>query len=312
MAATILCSAPRPTRDDQIDWRWAPGGPIHPVRPIVYARTFPHAVTLAFHIRIEAEGGTRSVSQWESAPGEPGVVEAALTFEIVDGSGVRVSWGRSSRASRFRKSVSIPVIADEPASWAVTAIIPLVSFPRAGTYSAIAHLTSDPSDTGDLPPVRLGLRAEMVTASPPADDRPTRQLVSLRQLDAEFGSGLSTDARRALRLAVAEARRLNTVSIGTQHLLIALVRLVGSRSGLPPPAVLRDATEQVDGLLLQLPAGEQPRLTPAAEAFIRETALAGREPIDAAGLLRALMATKRGSHAVIVEEALLLAERAPR
>src|SRR6185369_5016313 len=119
-----------------------------------------------------------------------------------------------------------------------TAVLPDVRFRQPGRYAAIVGIGTASGETADLDRVRVPFAVW-------TPDKVAGQLgqpldTGLDALIEELGRKLSPDAQRVLRFAAVEARRLGRGSIYADHLLVALGRVLGPRSGLSRPALLRD------------------------------------------------------------------------
>ena len=302
LTAAVLCSVPAPPRAGTGDWRWAPGGPVHPVHPWISARSFPCAVPVGVHVRVSWSG--------------EGDAQGQIAVSVVDGAGAPLRWGAglapATRHISFTRPARLAALLETPpvGEWAETATLSGVTFPAPGRYGVLARLTGGRTGGTHLSTIWLPLTVAELPSRP---GTATMSRNHLRSVMAELGGRLAPSAHRVLRLAAREARRLHYGSVGTQHLLIALRRVLGTPSGLPATALLREAAEQLDGLGM-LPVSRGPsHLTPSAAAAVRQAAApAVGGIVDAAALLHTLLDGTRGSHGPVLEEARLLATRPPR
>lgn len=288
--AVILCSAPGARSRAEADWRWAPGWPIHPINPFVVARRFPLDVTLAFYIRFHRSR------------------EALLSVTVVDEASRALAWG-DGKLEPATLDVSVPRADTEwPAEEGYYVILPCVQFASAGRFSALTRVET-----------RAGLELDAVATTievaalrePVEIASGARRTVRLAAVETELPAPLGPQGTRVLRLAAAEARRLGHGHVGTEHIVIALRRVLGSRSGLPSTNLLREAVEQIDGMYASPPPRMQMGVTPAAMRLLHDAAARAPAGANASDLLAALP-DSGGSHITIVEEATLLAKRRPR
>lgn len=282
ISAAILSSAPTPKRRDRAEWTYALGGPVHPVHQLITAATFPFSLPLALHVRVQGTG------------------EAHLAVWVADDTGSVLSWGgdNSEPASR---SVSLMPDDGWASEWATNLLLPDVRFPGPGQFTVVVGLSARPELDGDLATIRLPLE---VTKRGQAAISQRQQLgLGLAKLLDELGEHLTPQGRRVLRFATAESRRLNSSIISTRHLLIALRRVLGRKSDLPPTAALRDATEQSLGLSFPPFGRRSMHLTPAAADLLRRAAARATGSIDADGLLQTLREDRRSSYELTVQEA---------
>lgn len=294
ISSVLLCAAADAPAGGQAEWRWAIGGPLHPLRPLVAADRFPHRITLAIHVRLQRSGD--------------GFADAQLAIWLEDIASTPLRWGGTSTNQAVRH-VSVPPPYSGVSEWAQTLILPSVEFPVAGHFRIRAGLTAAPPAVADIGAVTLPMVA--VNTSP--RQRATDEAATERDLHnvlVELGSHFAPEVHRALRVAVSEARRLNHTSVDTGHLWIALRRILGKKSGLPRAELLREAVEQLEGLY-SLRQRERPMLMPTLVRDLREVARGVSGPLDAARLLRALEADPDVDRSVVVE-AVRLASRPPR
>ncbi len=192
----------------------------------------------------------------------------------------------------------------------------LVSFPRVrfevpGVFTIVVSLL--PPSEGDVAfqTVELPLRLHRPTGSESHRQTlpPELSYLPLRQLEAELGARLTAGSTRMVRYAADEAKRFGHTVVGTGHMLIALRRGLGASSGLPPTTLLREAQEQLDGLLL--PTGPREMLaTPRLAKLLRTACGSHDSPAGPEVILDALR-NLDGPLLGIADEAWSVARRQP-
>lgn len=286
ISAAVLCVPPTPKWDDRADWIPALGGSLHPVMPNIIADTFPCALSLAVHVRVQGSG------------------DAKIQVSVADAEGAALVWGSGTNEAASRevnpRFFPLPRYAFI-ACRALQVVLPAIIFPAPGWFRMLVRLTS----LGEERELQLIPLPLVVMPTKLKDPPPTEVSRSdLRHVVRELDTQLTPDARRVLRLAAAEARRFNRRSIDLPHLVIAVRRLLGQASGLPPVAALREAQERVSGLPMSRSAGGAMHLSPDAADFLRRLAHSS----DVLGAPQLLQALLRADYSV---EQLFSAVRSP-
>jgi hypothetical protein len=251
--------------------------------------SFPVDLPLAIHVRVQGTG------------------EGHLSVWMEDEAEQRLQWSDGgTEPARF--PVTLLQTGDTLLEFANTLVIPGVRFNSPGRYRAVIQLASEPNAAPDLGSVQVPLSMFSPRQLPQIGQPEDPTLDSLLQ---ELQGKLSVDVRRALRYAGVEARRLGRGSIFVDHLLIALGRTLGPRSGLARVDVLRDIVEMSTGLYAPFVGRRDIRVSAPLAQLIRNAAASSG--LGAPGLMRTVLSEPQGlkTYQWLVEQADLLSRHPP-